>query len=64
MVPQGMTKVTWPFVLSMSSGTLLRLNIEASSGRITVAFVESSAVRVQYLPVFDVKSVVKYDMWI
>jgi hypothetical protein len=38
--------------------------IEASSGSLTVVFVETSAFSVQYLPVFDVKSGVKYEILI
>ena len=56
MIPDGMTMVTWPLELSISSGTLFRLMIEASSGSITVVFVVTSAFSVQYLPVFEVKS--------
>lgn len=59
MVPEGITSETCPFEVSMSSGTLLRLMIEAVSGRVMVVFVGVVAVKVQYLPVFEVKSAVK-----
>ena len=64
MVPEGITKETWLFEVSISSGTLLRLMIEASSGRIMVVLIEVSVVKVQYLPVFEVKSGVKYEILI
>jgi len=64
MVPEGITRETWPLELSISSGTLLRLMIEASSGSITLVLVETSVLKVQYLPVFDVKSGVKYEILI
>jgi len=35
MVPAGMAKETWLLAVSMYSGTLLRLMIEAASGRVT-----------------------------
>ena len=56
MVPLGITRVTWLLELSMSSGTLLRLIIEVFSGSMTLVLVGTCAVKVQYLPVFDVKS--------
>ena len=56
MVPLGITMETLLLELSMSSGTLLRLITEAFSGRITLVLAGTCAVKVQYLPVFDVRS--------
>ena len=56
MVPFGMVRDTWLLEVSMSSGMLLRLIIDAFSGSMILVLVMTWAVKVQYLPVFDVKS--------